>query len=135
MRQTLTVLDFGTSKIVALVAETSGRQRCDIIGAGTAPYDGFMNRQWNDPASLNEAIATAVHEAEEQSRISKIREIQVGVPGEFCKVRTAEVVVPLQGADPQVTDKDIRELMDELYDAIDNIDVDACAELIEKIKG
>ena len=79
MRQTLTVLDFGTSKIVALVAETSGRQRCDIIGAGTAPYDGFMNRQWNDPASLNEAIATAVHEAEEQSRISKIREIQVGI--------------------------------------------------------
>ena len=121
MRQTLTVLDFGTSKIVALVAETSGRQRCDIIGAGTAPYDGFMNRQWNDPASLNEAIATAVHEAEEQSRISKIREIQVGVPGEFCKVRTAEVVVPLQGADPQVTDKDIRELMERAREEIDPI--------------
>lgn len=121
MRQTLTVLDFGTSKIVALVAETSGRQRCDIIGAGTVHYDGYTNRQWNDPASLNEAIASAVHEAEEQSRINKIRDIQVGVPGEFCKVRTAEVVVPLQGADPQVTDKDIRDLMERAREEIDPV--------------
>ena len=119
MRQTLTVLDFGTSKIVALVAETSGRQRCDIIGAGTVSYDGFSNRQWNDPSKLNEAIFSAVHEAEEQSRINKIRDIQVGVPGEFCKVRTAEITVPLQGADPQVTDKDIRELMERAREEMD----------------
>ncbi len=119
MRQTLTVLDFGTSKIVALVAETSGRQRCDIIGAGTVSYDGFSNRQWNDPTKLNEAIAAAVHEAEEQSRIAKIRDVQVGVPGEFCKVRTAEITVPLQGADPQVTDRDIRELMERAREEMD----------------
>lgn len=119
MRQTLTVLDFGTSKIVALVAETSGRQRCDIIGAGTVPYDGFANRQWNDPNKLNEAIYSAIHEAEEQSRIGKIREAQVGVPGEFCKVRTAEITVSLQGADPQVTDKDIRELMERAREEMD----------------
>jgi len=31
--------------------------------------------------------------------------------------------------------EDIRETMNELYEAIDNIDVDTCAELIEKIKG
>lgn len=119
MRQTLTVLDFGTSKIVALVAETSGRQRCDIIGAGTVSYDGFSGRQWNDPAKLNEAIAAAVHEAEEQSRIAKIRDVHVGVPGEFCKVRTAEITVPLQGADPQVTDRDIRELMERAREEMD----------------
>lgn len=119
MRQTVTVLDFGTSKIVALAAETSGYQRCDIIGAGTEYYDGFMNRQWNDPGMLNDAIAKAIHEAEEQSRITKIREITVGVPGEFCKVRTAEVSVTLQGADPQVTDKDIRELRERAWEEID----------------
>ena len=55
-------MDFGTSKIVALVAETSGRQRCDIIGAGIATYDGYMEGQWNAPDLLNEAIAHAVHE-------------------------------------------------------------------------
>ena len=102
-------MDFGTSKIVALVAETSGKQRCDIIGAGIATYDGFMDGQWNAPDLLNDAIRTAVNEAEEQSH-TRIREINVGVPGAFSTVQTVEVKVELQGADPRVTEKDINEL-------------------------
>ena len=43
MRSTISVIDFGTSKIVALIAEVSARQRCDIIGAGTTMYDGYAN--------------------------------------------------------------------------------------------
>ena len=56
-------MDFGTSKIVALVAETSGRQRCDIIRTGIATYDGFLEGQWNAPDQLNQAIADAVQKA------------------------------------------------------------------------
>ena len=109
MKTTVAAMDFGTSKLVALVAETSGRQRCDIIGAGIATYDGYMDRQWNAPNQLNEAIANAVHEAETQSR-TRIRDINIGVPGDFCTVRTVEARVELQGADPKVTLKDIDEL-------------------------
>ena len=102
-------MDFGTSKIVALVAETSGRQRCDIIGAGIATYDGFLEGQWNAPDQLNQAISDAVQKAEEQSH-TRIREINVGVPGAFSAVYTVEAKVELQGADPRVTEKDINEL-------------------------
>ena len=109
MKSTVAAMDFGTSKIVALVAETSGKQRCDIIGAGIATYDGFMDGQWNAPDLLNDAIRTAVNEAEEQSH-TRIREINVGVPGAFSTVQTVEVKVELQGADPRVTEKDINEL-------------------------
>lgn len=109
MKTTVAAMDFGTSKIVALVAETSGRQRCDITGAGIATYDGYLDGQWNAPDALNEAIANAVHEAEEQSH-TRIREINVGVPGDFSTVRTVEVKVELQGADPRVTERDINEL-------------------------
>lgn len=109
MKSTVAAMDFGTSKIVALVAETSGKQRCDIIGAGIATYDGFMEGQWNAPDLLNDAIRTAVNEAEEQSH-TRIREINVGVPGAFSTVQTVEVKVELQGADPRVTEKDINEL-------------------------
>ena len=38
MKTTVTSLDFGTSKIVTLVAENSGAQRCDIVGAGIVTY-------------------------------------------------------------------------------------------------
>ena len=111
MKTMVAAMDFGTSKIVALVAETSGRQRCDIIGAGIATYDGFMEGQWNAPHLLNDAISKAVHEAEEQSH-NRIREIHVGVPGEFSTVKTVEVKVELQGADPRVTERDINALFE-----------------------
>ncbi|MBQ4640022.1 MAG: hypothetical protein IJB69_05860 [Clostridia bacterium] len=109
MKTTVAAMDFGTSKIVALVAETSGRQRCDIIGAGIATYDGFLEGQWNAPDQLNQAISDAVQKAEEQSH-TRIREINVGVPGAFSTVYTVEAKVELQGADPRVTEKDINEL-------------------------
>ena len=106
MKTTVATIDFGTSKIVALIAETSGQQRCDIIGAGTVPYDGYMEGRWNDPDQLNTYIENAVHAAEEQAH-TRIKEIFVGVPGDFSQVRTVEVKIDLQGADPRVTDKSL----------------------------
>ncbi|MGI6695889.1 MAG: cell division FtsA domain-containing protein [Christensenellales bacterium] len=109
MRSTISVIDFGTSKIVALIAEVSGRQRCDIIGAGTAAYDGFANARWNNAALVNEAISSAIANAEEQAR-SSIKNVYAGVPGQFSKVYSFEVKVDLQGADPRVSGKDIATL-------------------------
>ena len=126
MKNTVTAIDFGTSKIVALVAETSGRQRCDIIGAGFSAYSGFADGQWNEPNALNEAISNAVHEAETQSH-TRVREVNVGVPGEFIRVhnrrqqitfskpkkvnkKDIETKIDLQGADPHVTVRNIEDL-------------------------
>ena len=120
MKTTVAAIDFGTSKIVALVAETSGRQRCDIIGAGTTVYDGYLEGRWNAPDQLNDAISEAVHAAEEQSH-TRIREVFVGVPGDFSQVRTVEVKVELQGADPRVTEKNISDLFDRAVDELGDV--------------
>ena len=120
MKTTVTAIEFGTSKIVALVAETSGRQRCDIVGAGTVIYDGYMEGRWNAPDQLNEAIAGALKAAEDQSH-THIKEVYVGVPGDFSTVRTVEVKVDLQGADPRVTEKDISSLFDKAVEELGEI--------------
>ncbi|MBR5232053.1 MAG: hypothetical protein IKW00_07385 [Clostridia bacterium] len=117
MKNTLTAIDFGTSKIVALVAETSGRQRCDIIGAGTAEYSGFADGQWNEPELLNEKLFEAIKKAEEQAH-THIREVNVGVPGEFSRVYTVETAVKLQGADPHVSVRDIENLFRQATDEL-----------------
>ena len=109
MRSTISVIDFGTSKIVALIAEVSARQRCDIIGAGTAAYDGFANARWNNASQVNEVISSAIANAEEQARVS-VKAVYAGVPGQFSKVYSFEVKVDLQGADPHVTSRDIAAL-------------------------
>lgn len=109
MKSTIAAMDFGTSKIVTLVAETSGTQRCDIIGAGIAAYDGFLEGEWNNPEELNGAIQKSLQEAELQSK-HKLREINVGVPGEFTRVYAVEVSVTIQGTDPRVTPKHVEKI-------------------------
>ena len=120
MKTTVAAIDFGTSKIVALVAETSGRQRCDIVGAGTVIYDGYLEGRWNAPDELNKAIDEAVRAAEGQSH-THIKEVYVGVPGDFSRVQTVEVKVDLQGADPRVTERDISSLFDKAVEELGEI--------------
>ncbi len=107
MKTTVASIDFGTSKIVALVAENSTATRCDIVGAGIVSYDGFMDESWNSPNELDDCIREAIAQAEKQSH-HKIREINVGVPGAFTKVYVTEARVSLEGADPQVRANDVR---------------------------
>ncbi len=111
MKTTVAAMDFGTSKIVTLVAENGGNQRCDISGAGIAAYDGYSGDQWNSPHLLNEAIRASITEAEAQSRF-RIKEINVGVPGEFSRVYAIPAKVELQGADPRVTMKHIEAIFE-----------------------
>ncbi|WP_102410957.1 cell division FtsA domain-containing protein [Beduinella massiliensis] len=106
MKKTAAVVDFGTSKIVTLVAESGSYHRCDIIGAGTVSYDGFMDGEWNAPGLVSQAIHDSVAEAEAQSH-RRIKEVYVGVPGEFSRVYVIETQVQLQGADPRVTPADV----------------------------
>ena len=120
MKTTVATIDFGTSKIVALIAETSGQQRCDIIGAGTVPYDGYMDGRWNAPDQLNADIEKAVRAAEDQSH-ARVKEIFVGVPGDFSQVRTVEAKIDLQGADPHVTEKSLNDLFDKAAEQLGDV--------------
>ncbi len=112
MKSTIAAIDFGTSKIVTLISETSGNQRCDIIGAGIAAYDGYIDGEWNNPVVLNDAISQSVTEAESQAR-RKLKEINVGVPGEFTRVYVVETAVTIQGADPRVSPKHVEKIFAE----------------------
>ena len=58
---------------------------------------------------LNEAIGKSITEAESQAK-HKIREISVGVPGEFTRVYAVESVVTIQGADPRVTPRHVERI-------------------------
>lgn len=110
MKTTVAAVDFGTSKIEVLVAQTGGDlSHCDIIGAGCAVYNGYMDRQWLVPEEVNDKIRSAIQEAENQSKMH-ITDINVGVPGSFVTVKTVEVKLELQGTDPQVHEQDINEL-------------------------
>ena len=64
MKTAAAAIEFGTSKIVTLIAESGSFTRCDIIGSGTVPYAGFTEGEWNDRDGLIGAIEASVQAAE-----------------------------------------------------------------------
>lgn len=118
MKKATAVLDFGTSKVLVLLAESSSYQRVTITSAGMAQYDGFMNGEWNNPGGVDDAIASAIMAAEKKVG-TRIRDVYVGVPGEFVRVYVIESSVALQGADPKVTSADVEKLQRQATEMLD----------------
>lgn len=95
MKTQIAAIEFGTSKIVTVIAQNSGMDRLDIIGSGTVPYDGYTDGDWNTPGQMIQRVRDSIAAAELEAG-TKIREIYVGVPGEYIHVRStkAEVEMP-----------------------------------------
>lgn len=110
MKTQVAAIDFGTSKIVTLIAQSGGVNRCDIIGSGTVPYDGFAQCDWNAPEQLMRVARDSIAAAELEAN-SKIREIYVGVPGEFVHVCTGEAEITLDNA-AEITEEDVNRVQD-----------------------
>lgn len=109
MKTVAAAIDFGTSKIVALAAESGGYRRCEYLGSGTTAYDGMSDGEWNTPEELPSAIRRALSETELESR-QRIREVYVGVPGEYIRVRTVEVEVNVISPTGEISEADEEQL-------------------------
>ena len=90
MKESTAILDIGSSTVVALVGEHGVNGTFKICGKGDISYAGFQNSEFLEPESLKLVIGTAISNAEITSD-SKITEIYVGVPGEFCSCVTKSV--------------------------------------------
>lgn len=123
MKSTAAAIDFGTSKIVTLVAESGGFNRCDIIGSGTVPYDGYMDGQWNSPDKLVLAVQNSISAAELEAK-SKIKELYVGVPCEYMRVLATSAETTVGAADGRVSDADVSAVQDAAADKLDLANVD-----------
>ena len=94
MKTQIAAIEFGTSKIVTVIAQSGGMDRLDIIGSGTVPYDGYSDGDWNTPGQMIQRVRDSIAAAELEAN-SKIKEIYVGVPGEYIHVRACETEVDL----------------------------------------
>ena len=90
MKESTAILDIGSSTIVALIGEHGANNTFMICGKGDVSYAGFQNSEFLEPDSLKLVIATAISNAELTSD-SKVTEVYVGVPGEFCACVTKTV--------------------------------------------
>ncbi|MBS7262154.1 MAG: hypothetical protein KIG36_00900 [Eubacteriales bacterium] len=91
MKNTATIIEFGTSKIVVLVGTKTAADRYDILAESTVPYAGYDETgEWIEPKLLEQTIAKAIKDAELQCG-RRIRRVYVGVPAEMTGVDCKDV--------------------------------------------
>ena len=117
MRTRVAAIEFGTSKIVTLIAESGSYRRLDIIGSGTVPYDGYRDGDWITPGKLAQAVYNSISAAEKDAN-TKIKDIYIGVPGEYIHVETQEATVNINAETGRVSEEDIDLVQDMAADVL-----------------
>ncbi len=90
MRESTAILDIGSSTIVSLVGEHGANGTFKICGKGDVSYAGFQGAEFLEPDSLKLAIASSISNTEITAD-TKVTDIYIGVPGEFCTCVTRSV--------------------------------------------
>lgn len=115
-KRQIAAIEFGTSKIVTIIAREGGIDRLDFLGTGTVPYDGYQGGDWRTPKQILRCVRDSIAAAELEAN-DKIKEIYVGVPGEYVHVCCAESEIPL--GDEGVTNESLDLVQDAAAEALD----------------
>lgn len=112
--QILVGLDFGTTKICAIVARKNIHGKIDILGIGKAESRGAVERG----AVINiektiKAIRNAVDAARAQSSVD-IQSVYVGIAGEHIRSFTRTGIITLPTKDHEITQNDVDRLHAEM---------------------
>jgi cell division protein FtsA len=105
MRNLLTALDIGTSKVCALVAEAADDGGLALLGCGVAPCTGLRKGVVVNIEATVEAIRTALAEAEKTSG-AKVGLVVAGVAGAHIRGLNSHGIVAVRGGEVSARDVD-----------------------------
>ena len=104
-------LDVGTSKISAIVGETTDDGGLDIIGIGLADSRGIRRGVVVNLEAAVESIKKAIDEAELTAGV-EIDSVHLGLSGAHVKAFNSRGVVAVAGKNREITREDVRRAID-----------------------
>ena len=107
-------LDVGTSKITAIVGETTDDGGLDIIGIGLADSRGIRGGIVVNLEAAVESIKKAIEEAELTAGV-EIDPVHLGLSGAHVKAFNSRGVVAVAGKNREITNEDVRRAIDRLH--------------------
>jgi cell division protein FtsA len=110
------ILDIGSSKITALVGERGINNTFIFKAIKTVFYSGFENGVFFDLEELTKAIKSVIIAVESNCKI-KIKEIYIGVPGEFVLIKTKKHIIAFSKK-KKINNKDILRLNTDSFDFV-----------------
>lgn len=109
MSNVVVSLDIGSSKVCALIAETSKRQ-FNIVGVGTSECKGVKKGIIVDIDSTVDSIKNAVKQAEQMSNKS-IKSVFVNIAGGYTTLYKNKGVIAVSREDREITSDDVKRVM------------------------
>ncbi len=112
-KKQVAVLDFGSSKITATVAERGINKTFNVKGNYSFSYDGYQEGEFFDLAQLKQVLSLAV-ESLKKSCTNKLETVYVGVPGDFTEVivKDSQISFPKK---KRITDMEVDALFDSAF--------------------
>jgi len=113
-REIVVGLDFGTSKVCAIVAERNDDYPggMHVLGIGHAPSEGLNRGVVVNIEKTVRSVERAVDQAQQQSGVT-IRSVSVGIAGDHIQSFPSRGVVTISNPDRVVTEKDVQRLLDD----------------------
>ncbi len=109
----ITGLDIGSTKVCAVIAEKTGKNKFKILGVGKAPSTGLVRGEVSNIIDTANSIKAALNEAEEQAGV-KVTEVIAGVSGENISSIRSRNYVTITNEEQEVTMADLRKLKEDM---------------------
>ena len=97
---TLTALEIGTSKVVAIIAQLSPDEAINIVGFGEAKSRGVLKGEIVDAKAAHEDIRAAIHQAEDKADL-EVHQLYLAVTGQHIRshhfrdlMRSLQLIAP-----------------------------------------
>jgi cell division protein FtsA len=87
-------MDIGSSSVSVYIGERGINNTINVLGRGECAYAGFSNGVFLRPNELTKTFLSALKAAENNSR-TKVRLLNIGLPGEFCTTVVQDVELSL----------------------------------------
>ena len=127
MKDLISVVDFGSSKITVLAGKKEVNNSFKLLSFADCEYEGFANGEFVDPNNLKEQMLQAINKVEREL-MCKLDTIFVGVPAEFCFVYE-KMLVKTFAKSTKITPK----IIDNMYLEDDETTCDTIFEKISEL--
>ena len=107
----ITGLDIGTTKIGCIIAEVNSDEEINIIGVAAGPCDGLRYGVVVDVEKTVRSIKATVERAEQMADI-EVDTVFAGIAGDHIRAINGRGVVAVSGEKGEVTQDDVRRVID-----------------------
>ena len=107
---TLTALEIGTSKVVAIIAQLSPDEAINIVGFGEAKSRGVLKGEIVDAKAAHEDIRAAIHQAEDKADL-EVHQLYLAVTGQHIRSHHFSGSHAIASADRPISPEDVEDVM------------------------